>query len=325
MTAHVPRLVFAMWLVASGIVGAPTPCAADSPVTLRGDVEIKRPAVRLSDLFVGVPSEIDRDVAQAPALCKQATYDAKVLRILSEKYRLEWLSPNDGDHVVVTVACTKISTDSLREAVVAKVRESGVKDDVDVAFDNHALEIVLPADQAADFTLENFAYDRTARRFRTEFHANTLQPFTVAGRITIKRQVPVLGRRLESGTIIGNADIDWLSVPEERLNASIILDASHLVGSELRRDMAEEQMITTHDVAPPRMVTRGGLITIKAETPLMLVTVQGKALQDGAKGETVRVMNTQSNRMIEGVVESAGVVRIESTQKFASVEAGGVP
>ena len=74
------------------------------------------------------------------------------------------------------------------------------------------------------------------------------------------------------------------------------------------------------DVSAPRLVTRGSLVTIKVETPYMMVTAQGRALQDGAMGDTVRVTNTQSNRTIEGIVASAGVVRIQTAQKMAAAE-----
>lgn len=61
-------------------------------------------------------------------------------------------------------------------------------------------------------------------------------------------------------------------------------------------------------------------MTMKIETPFILITAQGKAQQDGAEGETVRVINTQSNRMVEGVVVAPGVVEIRTAQKIALAE-----
>ena len=54
---------------------------------------------------------------------------------------------------------------------------------------------------------------------------------------------------------------------------------------------------------------RGSLVTMKIETPFMTVTAQGKAQQDGAEGEIVRVINTQSNRVVEGTVTGPGMYR----------------
>ncbi|HBM90920.1 MAG TPA: hypothetical protein DD400_03465, partial [Rhodospirillaceae bacterium] len=62
------------------------------------------------------------------------------------------------------------------------------------------------------------------------------------------------------------------------------------------------------------------LVTLKIETPYLLVTTQGRALQDAALGEVVRVTNTQSDRVIEGVVIRSGVVRVGMLRKMAFVQ-----
>ena len=89
----------------------------------------------------------------------------------------------------------------------------------------------------------------------------------------------------------------------------------------MRRDTNGDEIINTHDVMPPRFIVRGTLITMQIETPFMSLTVQGKALQDGVKGDVVRVLNTQSNRVIEGTVSAPGTVVIHTTiQKMASAQ-----
>ena len=78
-------------------------------------------------------------------------------------------------------------------------------------------------------------------------------------------------------------------------------------------------MIRSHDVVSPRLVTRGSLVTMKIETPFITVTSQGKSEQDGAQGDVVRVMNTQSNRVVEGTVTAPGTVEIHTAQKLAAL------
>jgi len=71
----------------------------------------------------------------------------------------------------------------------------------------------------------------------------------------------------------------------------------------------------------PKLVARGKLVTLLIETPFMNLSAQGKALQDGSAGDVVRVLNLQSDRVIEGIAESDGVVRVLSTQKVAEAHA----
>lgn len=313
------RFFFALWMIIAGAVGTPQ-CLADSLVNLRNDVEVKGMVVRLSDVFEGIMPGKDVEIAQAPAPGKQMVYDVNVLTRLAKKYDLDWKPQSLTDHVVVASSSTRITSDAIRSAVIEKVKEKGAKGEIDVSLDNRSLEVNLPADRSPDFTLENFTYDPSSKHFRTVLTSiGSGGTFTasLSGRAIVKRTVPVLARRLSGGTMIGASDIDWMLVPEERLNASVLTDSTQIIGRELRRDIAEGEVLHTHDVIPPRLVTRGSLVTLKIETPYMALAVQGKALQDGTQGDVVRVMNMQSNRMVEGTVDGSGIVRILTTQKFA--------
>lgn len=292
-------------------------------MSLRGDAEVTHMAVRLSDLFAGVPAQIDRDIAQAPVPGKPAVYDAKLLKKLADKYRLDWTPVSFNDHVTLSTAATHITTEMLREAVTRKAKENGVRGEIDVSFDNRSTELYLPTDQGADIALNNFDYDAVSKRFRAEVAAVSApsQPLvSLTGRIALRYRVPVLAHRLDSGTVIGASDIDWIDVAEERVNDSIITEDKQLIGRELRHATLEGELLRTNDVLPPRLVTRGSMVTMRIENSFMSITAQGRALQDGAVGETVRVMNLQSNRVIEGQVDSSGAVVVVTTRKLALAE-----
>ena len=317
------RILFTVWVALSGAAGSPTPCIANSAVVLKPDFETTRTTVKLSDLFAGVPTEIDRDIAQAPLPCKPAIYNQAVLEKLADTYRLD-LQTQDANHVTITSACTRITADMVRDAVVAQVKtKSSAKQNIEIAFDTHNLEIDLPVSQNPDFRLENFSYDPLNKKFRTDLTAETPHgPYSalVTGRVLVKINVPVLSRRLEAGAAIALQDLDWIQLPEERISADVITESNQLVGREVRRDTAEGNILRTHDVIPQRLVLHGSLITMKIETPYITVTAQGKAQQDGAAGDVVRVVNTQSNRVVEGVVTGPGVVEIRTARKLASAE-----
>jgi flagella basal body P-ring formation protein FlgA len=321
------RILSLVWLISVCSIGSPQPCSADVPVTLRSETQLRRTTVKLSDIFAGVPADIDRDIAQAPLPGQQVTYDATVLKRIADKYRLGWEPQSGLDHIILSTASTRITADTIREAVIKKVKENTSLpkgSEVDVSFDNHALQIDLPADRGADFTLNNFNFDPTSKHFRADLVADGSGgafSVPVTGRITFKRRIPVLAHRLEGGTTIGAADLDWSVVPEDHVNMSVVVDTDQLVGRELRRDTDEGEILHTHDVVPPRLVTRGSLITMKIETPLMLVTAQGKAMQDGTRGDVIRILNTQSNRMLEGTVSGLGTVTINTAiQKVAAAQ-----
>ncbi len=319
------RFFVTLWLVAAGTAGSPTPCIADMPVSLKPDVEITRATVKLSDLFIGVPREIDRDIAQAPAPCKPALYDELVLNKLAQTYRLDWHPQGETNHVTVSSACTRVTGDMIRDAIAAKIKRDTISDKhmAEVVLDTKNIDMALPTAKAPELNLENFAYEGTTRNFRADVTVLTPRgayTMPVKGHVIAKRSVPVLARRLESGTTISDSDLDWIQVAEERLTGDIITEPRQLIGREVRRDTQEGVLLRGHDVMPQRLVQRGSLVTLKIETPYILITSQGKALQDGAEGDVIRVTNTQSNRTVEGVVTSPGVVEVRTTRKVASAE-----
>ena len=323
------RFLSAAWFVFGGVIGSPTPCAANATVTLNPEVTISRATVKLGDLFNGVPSDIDRDIAQAPQPCKPATYSENVLNKLAQTYRLDWQKQDKNgaaaDHSVVASACARLSGDKIRDMVVARIKDEADIHNraVDIEFDGHAPEFDLPGEHLPDVALENFAYDPISRHFKGELSAMTtrgMYSLPVTGHASVKRSVPVLAHRTEGGTTLGDADLEFIQVADDRITADIVTEPSQLIGRELRRDTGEGEILHSHDVVPPRLVTRGSLVTMKIETPLITITTQGKAQQDGAQGDAIRVVNTQSSRIVEGTVTGPGIVDVRTTQKLASVQ-----
>jgi flagella basal body P-ring formation protein FlgA len=309
-------LVFLLTLM----IGAAPSMAVAAPA-LKGEAEISGPVVRLSDVFNGLPEGVDCDIASAPLPGKSITYNVSTLSYLAKQYQLDWKPASLADHMVITSAAARITADDIGKAVVEKLKDQDVKGIINVLFDNHALAVNLPTDQPSDFALNNFEYDATNKRFHADFVAESDSgplTFPVTGRIAIQHSVPVLVHRLESGTVIGAADIDWMAVSDDRMGG-VVTNADQLIGHELRRDTDGDQPLHEHDIIPARLVVRGTLVTMKIETPLMVITAQGKALQDGAMGDVVRINNSDSNRMIEGTVSGPGLVTVSGSQKFAAV------
>ncbi len=318
--SNLRRITFALWFIAASCMGSSEPCVADTIVALHGDSEVRGSTVRLSDLFSGVPAPIDRDIAQAPLPGKTAVYDAHVLEKLADKYRLDWHATSLTDHVTLTTNSTRITSDDVRAAIARKIAETGVHGDIEANLDNHALEINLPGDQRGDFAFSNFDYDNVSKRFRCEVVAgrgSAAISVPVSGRVIVKRQVPTLAHRMESGSVIVLTDIDFITVTDDRVTSNVVTSADQLIGHEVRHALAEGDVIHANDIIPARLVTRGALVTLKIETPYMQLTAQGRSLQDGAEGDVVRVNNIQSNRMVEGTVTGPGVVSIHTGQKIA--------
>src|SRR5580698_5452214 len=130
------RLFVLIIILAAGICGLARPCAA---VALRTATEVDRPTVKLSDVFDGLPAGIDCDIARSPAPGKSITYNVNVLANLARQYQLDWQPQSMADHTTITTAGTKITAADVRPYVINKIKDLGIKGDIDAQLDNRAL------------------------------------------------------------------------------------------------------------------------------------------------------------------------------------------
>lgn len=284
-------------------------------------VQIDRPAIRLSDVFVGLPVTQDVDIAVAPNPGRSVTYDYTVLSRLAQRYGLGWEASSYGDQTVITRASSRINAAMVADAVVKQLRDSGVQGELEVLLDQRSLEINLPAALKPEFSMHDFGYDKSNQRFHGEILAAvdtpSFQQIAITGRVSNVVAVPVLNKPLSQGTVIGKTDIDWVKLPADRATDYVRAEAD-LVGMEVRRQMPEQAALRPQDLLPRRIVLRGTLVTMQVVVPGMQLTAQGRALQDGALGEVIRVTNTTSNRVVEAKIVGAGLVEVVMT-KLASL------
>lgn len=124
-------------------------------------------------------------------------------------------------------------------------------------------------------------------------------------------QIPVLSGRVSRGDIIDAGMIAWTeSDPRRRING-LITDAADIIGLEATRTLAADRPLRMSDVKTPSLVRKGDPVKLVYQTGFVRLTVTGKALSDGARGQAVRVMNLQSNRPMDAIVWAEGEARIQ--------------
>ena len=128
---------------------------------------------------------------------------------------------------------------------------------------------------------------------------------------------------LGRGAIIGDNDTGW--VPDDssarvpRMSLAVEATWWDLAHTLSRGELSVVEDTDTYitalavrdgDLEAPTLVRRGALVTMEIKTPMMRLTARGKALDNGTLGETVRIRNIQSKRVIQGTVVGLDRVRI---------------
>ncbi|QCO01908.1 flagellar basal body P-ring formation chaperone FlgA [Azospirillum argentinense] len=178
--------------------------------------------------------------------------------------------------------------------------------------DNRAVELRAPAG-AGSLTVENLYYNPVQGRFAAEMIVGDTRPVVrlpVSGRAYGVVQVPVLSRRIAPGDVIGPGDVDWQDVRADLAGSDIAATDAQLIGLTPRRGVPVNQPVRLRDLQSPRVVDKGSLVTITLATENLTLSAQGKALQDGGRGDVIRVINTQSNRILEATVAGPSIVAV---------------
>ncbi len=128
--------------------------------------------------------------------------------------------------------------------------------------------------------------------------------------IVTLQPVVVAARPLARGQTVSAADLRIEHRDTARLHQAFYTDTGDLIGQRARRQVAAGRILHPGLLERRRLVRRGGTVQILVERGALKVRMQGKALQNGALGDRVRVRNRASGREITGEVIAAGVVKV---------------
>ena len=123
--------------------------------------------------------------------------------------------------------------------------------------------------------------------------------------------MPVLARSIRRGETIRTRDLEFVKKRRKSIGRNTIIDVDQIVGKTPRRYLQTGKPMRMTDLRMPVLVAKGKLVTLTLKNQHMLITAQGKALEDGAKGEVVRVTNTRSRQTVQGVVMGHNRVAIQ--------------
>lgn len=305
-------------LFAAGIVTAADSLAA----TLRHHVVIRENTVRLGDIFDDAGRHADRVVLQAPAPGKRITLNVQWLYHAARSYGVKWKPLSTLDQIVLERSSTLISTEQIREALIGAVRrELGKSDRFEIELDNRLVQMNIAGEEIPTIDIERIQLDAHSRRFSATLiggqgrtRANRI---SVTGRFHRLVEIPVLVRRMRSGETIGAKDIRQVTVRADKIDMNALHDRDDLLGMSPMRTLSADRPVKRSEIRMPVLVPKGSIVTMIFRTNRMILTAQGKAMQDGSKGDTIRILNAKTHKIIDGTVVNSGTVTVTPIGRVA--------
>mgnify|MGYP002631462360 CR=1 FL=1 len=284
---------------------------------LKTVVSVSGSEVTLGDLFSEAGETASIVVARSPAPGERLVLHAGQLEAIAKRSGLNWTNDNRFLRSTVTRQARTIGTDEIAEKVIAALREQGLEESWRVELGKNDVTAQVALDEDRPIRVLSTRFSVHSKRFSSVLEVprgnDAAERKQITGTIYQVSRVPVLVRRLQRGEIISDRDIDYISIPHEKIGKTVLIDKSRIVGKEARRLLTNGKPIRAGDIRPPVVVEKGALVTIILQTDRMRISARGKALEDGAVGETVRVLNTRSSQTIEGVVSAPNRVVLSAS------------
>jgi flagella basal body P-ring formation protein FlgA len=130
--------------------------------------------------------------------------------------------------------------------------------------------------------------------------------------VDVRREITllVLRRAIARGETIGAADVSAQTRILAGLGSPYVARVEDLAGRLTRRPLPEGTAITADALNAALLIHRGQDVTLMTSAGGLEVRAPGRALADASANQRVRVQNSGSLKIVEGVAETDTVVRV---------------
>ena len=156
------------------------------------------------------------------------------------------------------------------------------------------------------------AADHDARPWgRQLYRMECLDPaWQLQARADVRLTLPVIisSRDLAKGHVVQVRDLQTKPMEIHRLFRDFTVNQDDLLGRKVLRRVRVGQILTQEQLQARILVKKGDIVLIRAGSNDFSATMKGEAQQDGIEGDSVKVKNLSSGRIIQGWVVEKGIV-----------------
>ena len=285
-----------------------------SNASLRTSISVRGQMVRLSDLFADLQPGQDCDIGPSPEPGKRIVIPPSQLAAIASEFGVDW-QPGVSYQSATLERLGKVIT---RQEVLAVLRPALVSDGADAASDFSLSAFVsptLPVDNAATPQIQALDLDPRTGRFSAVLLL--LNPgadgmtLRVAGRAEQRVDVVTTTHALPAGSILLSGDLQVLRVGLGSLRGAPVTGMAEVQGMALRRPVAAGMPLLRDMLVRPILIERGRPVVLRLQDAGLQLTAAGTALEAGAAGERIHVMNSLSHAILVGQITAAAAVQID--------------
>ena len=284
---------------------------------LKAHATVSGDLVKIGDLVENAGIVARVPIFRAPDLGTTGTVSADAIADAVAKHALLGLDTAGLSEVTVSRPARTIPAKDIEDAVAQALSSQyqlGAAKDVTLNFDGILSAIHVQPSALGEPRVTHIAYDARSGHFDAMLDlpagASTRSDLHLAGRAVATTAVVTLAHAVERGTLLKDGDIVVERRPRAELGRDALSDPDRARGLAVRNNLQAGAVLRAADLTRPEVVLRNEAVTITYALPGLMLTVRGKALDGGAEGDTISVLNEQSKRTLQGTVTGPGRVAI---------------
>jgi len=312
-------LPIAAALVCTQIAAVPDQVAtsAASLPTLKRAVTVSGDLVRIGDLIENAGAVADAPIFRSPDVGTTGSVSVQQVLDAIQPYHIYLVNTAGLSAVEVTRAGRTIDFADIEARIASAFAGRyglGEAKNLSVTLDVAPRPAIVEASVTADLVLTSAALNPMSGRFEIAFEVpgSTIirKPLRFTGSVIETIEVAVAAHSLAAGAIVKDADLAIERRPKQKVGADALGTAHEAIGLAVRSAVRAGQPLRRTDLMKPQVVHRDDNVTLVYEVPGILLTTRGKALEAGAEGDVINVLNVQSKRTIQGTVTGPNRVNI---------------
>jgi flagella basal body P-ring formation protein FlgA len=294
---------------------------------LRASITVTSDVVRIGDVIdnAGVAAQIA--IYRAPDLGTTGTLPTAQVLTALRAHDVIGVETKDIRQISVTRLARTVEAKQIEQDVAHALEHRGGLGDANLTltFDRELQDVQLEASSSGTMQPVATHFDPRSGRFDVTFEvaddsgtAATRLRFTGNAIETV--EAAILTRNVERNDVLKSSDV----VIERRAKADLGGDAAgrnHSIGMQMRHPMRSGQPLRVADLVKPDLVQRDQEVTVIYQSAGLYLTTRGKALDSGAEGDVISVLNPQTKRTLSGTVSARAQVTIQiATPKPVAAE-----
>jgi flagella basal body P-ring formation protein FlgA len=303
------------------------PAAAQSPddalsatPSLKASATVMGDIVRIGDLVENAGAVADVPIFRAPDLGQTGSVPVASVLEAVRGHHIIGLDSRGLSAVSVTHAARAITAKDVEARILlALAGKYGLPDSSNLAvvFDNEVRTVAVEATATSELAVAHLSFEPRTTRFDVAFE---LPGSTVARRLSLRFtgsltetfQAVVPTHEIAQGQVIKVSDLAVERRPKASSTPTTLTTIEQAQGLSTKHALRAGQVIRQADVAKPELVGRGETVTIVFEVPGILLTILGKAVEPGALGDVISVVNVQSKHTLQATVIGPGRVSVNA-------------